>query len=202
MSVNQVLPLTELIEQFRKLQGIGAKSAQRMAYQVLGWEQGEAEKFAEAILKASRDIHFCKECFNFSTGHKPCNICSDTRRNSHSVCIVANVRELGAIERTREFKGKYHVLHGLISPMDGIGPDNLKIKELLQRVSSDPDIDEIILALTPTTEGEATTLYITKLLKPLVKKITRLAFGLAVGSEIDQTDELTLARAFEGRKEC
>ncbi|MDJ0625370.1 MAG: recombination mediator RecR [Candidatus Caenarcaniphilales bacterium] len=200
--MDYVLPLTELIEQFRKLPGIGAKSAQRLAFQMLSWDKKEIEKFANSLLKASNDIHYCPECFNFSTGGGVCNICSSSKRDKSTVCIIASVRELATIERTHEFKGLYHVLHGLISPMDGIGPDNLKIKELLNRLSRHSEINEVILALSPSTEGEATTLYLTRLLKPLIKKITRLSFGLSVGSDIEQTDELTLAKAFEGRREC
>lgn len=200
--MDHVLPLTELIEQLRKLPGIGAKSAARMAFQILGWEKAEIQKFADCLVKASNDIHYCPDCFNFSTGGGLCWICSSSKRQRNSICVVATARELAALERTREYKGLYHVLHGLISPMDGIGPDNLKIKELITRVAKNPDIEEIILALSPSTEGEATTLYLTRLLKPSVNRVSRLAFGLSVGSDIEQTDELTLARALEGRRDC
>jgi recombination protein RecR len=201
--VNYVLPLAELIEQFRKLPGVGSKSAQRLAFQLLSWSKEDIKKFAETLLKASTDINYCPSCFNFSTGQDLCGICANPKRQKKTICIVAGIKDLSALERTLEFKGLYHVLHGLISPMDGIGPDNLKIKELVQRLSTnEEEVEEIILALSPSTEGEATTLYLTRLLKPLVNKVTRLAFGLSVGADIEQTDELTLARALEGRRDC
>jgi recombination protein RecR len=201
MSVEQITPLAELTEQFRKLPGIGAKSAQRMVHTVLNWEKTEIQRFADTLMKVSREVSYCPQCFNFASNGELCNICSSTKRNKDQICVVSTVRDLFALERTHEFKGLYHVLHGNISPMEGIGPDNLRIKELIQRLSKETPA-EIILALTPSTEGEATTLYLNKLLKPFVQKITRLAFGLPVGSEIDQTDELTLTKALEGRKEC
>ncbi len=201
--MNYVLPLAELIEQFRKLPGVGAKSAQRLAFQLLSWSKEDIKKFAEALLKASTDINYCPACFNFSSGQDLCGICSNPKRQKKTICIVAGIKDLSALERTLEFKGLYHVLHGLISPMDGISPENLKIKELVQRLSTQEEqVEEIILALSPSTEGEATTLYLTRLLKPLVGKVTRLAFGLSVGADIEQTDELTLARALEGRRDC
>lgn len=200
--MDYVLPLAELIEQFRKLPGIGAKSAARLAFQLLSWDKGEIQKFASTLMKASTDIHYCPDCYNFSTGGGLCAVCQNTKRNKNVICVVSTVRDLAALDRTNEFNGLFHVLHGLISPMDGIGPDQLKIPELVKRLGRSPDVQEIILALSPSTEGEATTLYLTRLLKPLVGKITRLAFGLSVGSDIEQTDELTLAKALEGRKEC
>lgn len=200
--MDYVAPLAELIEQFRKLSGIGAKSASRLAFQVLSWEKPDIEQFAQVLLRASKDIHYCPDCFNFSTGEALCAVCSNDKRDKNTICVVASIRDLAALDRTSEFKGLYHVLHGLISPMDGIGPDNLKVAELIRRLESKPNIKEVILALSPSIEGEATTLYLTRLLKPLVGKVSRLAFGLSVGSEIEQTDELTLARALEGRKEC
>lgn len=200
--MDYVLPLTELIEQFRKLPGIGAKSAQRLAFQLLSWDKIEIEKFAQAVLKASKDIHYCPDCFNFSTGGGLCAICTSPKREKKVICVVATARDLAAMERTHEFKGLYHVLHGLISPMEGMGPDQLKITELLKRLQRHVEVDEIILALSPSTEGEATTLYLSRLLKPSVKRLTRLAFGLSVGADIEQTDELTLARALEGRRDC
>jgi recombination protein RecR len=194
--------LAELIEQFRKLPGIGAKSAQRLAFQVLSWDKAEIEKFAQCVLSASNQIHYCPDCFNFSTGGGLCATCSSPKRDKQIICLVATARDLAALERTHEFKGLYHVLHGLISPMDGVGPDQLKIKPLINRLKEHTEIQEIILALSPSTEGEATTLYLTRLFKPLGVKITRLAFGLSVGADIEQTDELTLAKALEGRREC
>lgn len=200
--MNYVLPLAELIDQFRKLPGVGSKSAQRLAFQLLSWSKEDIQKFSEVLLKASTEINYCPDCFNFSTGEDLCAICSNPKRSGKTICIVSSIKDLSALERTLEYKGLYHVLHGLISPMDGIGPDNLKIKELLHRISHNEQIEEIILALSPSTEGEATTLYLTRLLKPLIPKITRLAFGLSVGADIEQTDELTLARALEGRRDC
>lgn len=200
--MDYVLPLAELIEQFRKLPGIGAKSAQRLAFQLLSWEKSEIEKFAQSLLAASKQIHYCSDCFNFSTGGGLCAICTNSKRDKQTICLVATARDLAALERTHEFKGLYHVLHGLISPMDGIGPDQLKIIPLINRLKEHSEVKEIILALSPSTEGEATTLYLTRLLKPLNLKITRLAFGLSVGADIEQTDELTLAKALEGRREC
>ncbi|MFN5538550.1 MAG: recombination mediator RecR [Candidatus Melainabacteria bacterium] len=200
--MDYVLPLTELIEQFRRFPGVGAKSAQRMAFQLLSWDKSDIHKFSDIVLRAGKDIHYCPDCFNFSTGGSLCAICTNEKRDKKTICVVSSARDLAALERTLEYKGLFHVLHGLISPMDGIGPDNLKISQLVQRLAKYSDVQEIILALSPSTEGEATTLYLTRLLKPFVSKITRLAFGLSVGSDIEQTDELTLARALEGRKDC
>ncbi len=200
--MDYVLPLTELIENFRKLPGIGAKSAQRLAFQLLSWDREDIEKFAESLLKASKEIHYCPDCFNFSTGGGICAICANPKREKNTICVVSSVRDLAALERTHEYRGLYHVLHGLISPMDGIGPDQLKITPLINRLRERSEVKEIILALSPSTEGEATTLYLTRLIKPSIEKITRLAFGLSVGADIEQTDELTLARALEGRRVC
>jgi recombination protein RecR len=200
--LDYVLPLTELIEQFRKLPGIGAKSAQRLAFQLLSWSKPDIENFAQVVLAASKDIHYCQDCFNFSTGGGLCAICTNPKRDKKTVCVVSTARDLAAMERTHEFKGLYHVLQGLISPMEGMGPDQLKITELIKRLQKYAEVEEVILALSPSTEGEATTLYLTRLLKPLVNKVTRLAFGLSVGADIEQTDELTLARALEGRRDC
>lgn len=196
-----IVPIARLIEQFQKFQGIGAKSAQRLVFQMLGWDQYEIQEFANILSSAAEEIGFCSTCFNFSERDKSCNICSNNRRDSSIVCIVPTVRDLIAIERTNRYQGVFHVLHGLISPMDGIGPDDLKIKELIHRISSG-DVKEIILAISPSTEGEATSLYIVRLIKHLIPKITRLSFGLAVGADIDQTDELTLVKALEGRNIC
>ena len=199
----------DLVQQFRKLSGIGAKSAHRLSFQVLSWNKSDILKFAEVLKRTAEAVSFCPDCFNFSSNDSLCEICSDLKRDKKTICIVASVRELHAIERTGEYKGLYHVLHGLISPLDGISPDDLRIKELLGRLKrsetsetseKNEGIEELIMALSPSTEGEATTLYLTRLLKPFVSRISRLAFGLSVGSDIDQTDELTLARALEGRR--
>lgn len=192
--------ITDLIESFTRFQGIGTKSAQRLIFQLLSWDTPDIQKFASIIGQAATDIDYCSQCFNFSEKNNLCNICSNPQRNTSVLCIVPTIKELMTIERIGTFRGQYHVLHGIISPLDGIVPDDLKIKELITRVHDNQDnIDEIIIALSPSTEGEATTLYISKFLKEYVSKITRLAFGLSVGADIDQTDELTLNKAFEGR---
>lgn len=191
-------PLAELIEGLRRFQGIGAKSAQRMAFQLLDWNKQDIEDFSKVIKNASEQIHFCPDCFNFSVKDSLCNVCNSHKREKSVICVVPTTRELVAIERTGQYKGLYHVLRGLISPLDGISPDDLTIRELLQRIQRD-NIEEIILALSPSTEGEATMLYMSRMLKPIISKVTRLSFGLAVGSDIEQTDELTLAKAFDGR---
>jgi len=195
-------PLSDLIDHLRRLQGVGSKSAQRLAFQIIAWPKDEIQAFSQALQRVAAEISYCPQCFNFSHNDELCQICLDPKRQTQSICVVASVRELSAIERTREYKGLYHVLHGLISPLDGIGPDNLRIKELLHRISSSSSVQEIICALSPSTEGEATTLYLTKILKPHISKISRLAFGLSVGADIDQTDELTLAKALHGRQDC
>lgn len=192
-------PLAKLIEYFQKLPSIGPKSAQRMALYLLKMPPYEVENFAAAMVDARITIKYCEICFNMSSSN-PCEICQNTNRAKEIVCVVAETKDLIAIERTNEFKGTYHVLGGLISPMDGIGPEEIRVKELLNRVHQN-DIKEVILALNPTVEGEATSLYLTKLLKPFGTKVSRIAFGLPLGSELEYADELTLARAIEGRLE-
>ncbi len=199
--MNYESPLKDLIDHFRRFQGIGAKSAQRFAFQVLSWQKSEVLAFAESLKRACEEISLCPQCFNFSLKNQLCEICTDNKRNKNTICIIASARELTALERTGEYKALYHVLHGLISPLDGIGAEQLKIKELLNRISEN-NIEEVIIALNASTEGEATTLYLVRLLKDLVPKISRLAFGLSVGSEIEQTDELTLSKALKGRQIC
>jgi len=192
-------PLANLIEFFQKFPGVGPKSAQRMAFHLLKMPLGEVEKIANVIVESKKTIHYCEICFNMSASN-PCEICSSTRREGSIICVVAETKDLIAIEKTHEYHGLYHVLQGLISPIDGIGADDIRIKELLQRVAKD-NISEIILALNPSVEGEATSLYLNKLIKPFGVKITRIAFGLPVGSDLEYADELTLARAIEGRRE-
>ncbi len=192
-------PLLKLIEEFQKLPGIGPKSAQRMAFHILNQDIQQVEEFSKAMIEAKLKIKRCSLCQNLSA-LDPCEICSNSSRNIKTICVVSESRDLIAIERTNEFKGIYHVLGGLISPIDGIGPEQLAIKELLQTINKH-EPSETILALDTSTEGEATTLYLHRILSPVCNKITRLGFGLPVGSELEYADELTLARALENRSE-
>lgn len=192
-----VAPLSRLIEQFERLPGIGRKTAQRLSFYVLNLPKKDAESFANAIIDAHEKIHHCKVCQNL-TDEEICSICSNEARNKRQICIVENPRDVMAIERTREFDGTYHVLHGAISPLDGIGPEQLRIKELFDRIKND-GADEIIMATNATVEGEATAMYISKLIKPLGIMVTRLAYGIPVGGDLEYSDEVTLRRALEGR---
>ncbi len=192
-------PLAKLIEYFQKLPSIGPKTAMRLALHVVKMPENEVKNFAAALIDAKSTISYCKTCFNMSCSD-PCEICSDLSRNRSIICVVAETKDLMAIEKTNEYRGLYHVLQGLISPIDGIGPDDIRIKELLYRLSKE-DVKEVIFALNPSVEGEATSLYLNKLLKPFNIKITRIAFGLPMGSELEYADEMTLARALEGRVE-
>lgn len=194
-----IVPLTELINQFSRLPGIGKKTAQRLAYSILEQPPERAKAFAEALVNAREKIHFCKCCQSL-TDLEVCQICSDTRRDKTVVCVVEDPRDVMAFERTREYNGVYHVLHGVISPLDNIGPDKLRIKELMERLS-DGTVKEIIMATNPTVEGEATASYISRLVKPMGIKVTRLAYGIPVGGDLEYADEYTLARALEGRNE-
>ncbi len=194
-----IVPLTELVNQFARLPGIGKKTAQRLAYSILEQPPERAKQFADALVNAREKIHFCKVCQSL-TDLDVCQICSDTRRDSSIICVVEDPRDVMAFERTREFNGVYHVLHGVISPLDNVGPDKLKIKELLARLS-DGTVKEIIMATNPTVEGEATASYISHIVKPLDIKVTRLAYGIPVGGDLEYADEYTLARALEGRNE-
>jgi len=197
--MSYIQSMKNLISELAKLPGIGRKSAQRLAYYILSLEDNEAYALSDAIRKVKESIHLCPVCFNI-TDSELCDICSSTRRDNTMLCVVASPRDIAAIEKTREYKGLYHVLHGVISPMDGVGPDNLKIKELLQRLGSS-EILEIIIATNPTIEGEATALYISRLIKPLGIKVTRLAKGMPIGSDLEYADEYTLLSAIEGRVE-
>jgi recombination protein RecR len=188
----------KLIEELKKLPGVGPKSAQRLAFYVLESSLEDVSKLAEAMLEAKRSLKHCSTCFNI-TDRDPCGICSDRSREHSLLCVVSEPKDLMAIERTHEYHGIYHVLGGVISPLNGFGPESLRIKELLERVKT--DVSEIVLALNPTTEGEATALYLTRLLAPLGKKVTRIAYGLPIGSDLDYADEATLTKAFEGRRE-
>lgn len=191
-------PLAQLIEFFQKFPGIGPKSAQRMAFHLLKMPISEVQRFSQVLVEAKENIHYCNICFNMSASN-PCEICTDNRRDKSVICVVAETKDLIAIEKTREYKGLYHVLQGTLSPLDGIGVEDIRIKELLTRVT-DTSINEVILALSPSVEGEATSMYITKLLKPFNIKISRIAFGLPIGSDIEYADEITLAKAIEGRR--
>ena len=192
-------PLAQLIEFFQKFPGIGPKSAQRMAFHLLKMPLSEVQRFSNVLVEAKENIHYCNICFNMSASN-PCEICTDDRRDRTVICVVAETKDLIAIEKTREYKGLYHVLQGTLSPLDGIGVEDIRIKELLTRVT-DENITEVILALSPSVEGEATSMYITKLLKPFKIKISRIAFGLPVGTDLEYADEITLAKALEGRRE-
>lgn len=199
MSNNNIVPLTELINQFERLPGIGKKTAQRLAYNILEQPPERAEKFAKALINARRKIHFCKVCQAF-TDMEICGICDNPARDRTVICVVAEPKDVMAFERTREFNGLYHVLHGLISPLDGITPDQLRIKELMARLGSG-EVTEIIMATNPTVDGEATASYISRLTKPMGVKVTRLAYGVPVGADLEYADEFTLARALSGRNE-
>ncbi len=192
-------PLARLIEYFQKLPSIGPKTAQRLALHILKMNLADVENFASAMVEAKTTIKYCSTCFNISSVD-PCEICSSALRNKDTICVVGEAKDLIAIEKTNEYKGLYHVLGGLISPIDGIGPEDIKIKELLLRVHQN-SIKEIILALNPSVEGEATALYLTKLLKPFGIKVSRISYGIPMGSELEYTDELTLIRALETRVE-
>ncbi len=193
------MPLTELIAQFERLPGIGKKTAQRLAFSILEQPPERAEKFAEALVNARRKIHFCKVCQSL-TDMDVCSICGDSERDRSVICVVEDPKDVMAFERTREYGGTYHVLHGVISPLDGVGPDQLRIKELMARLGSG-EVTEIIMATNPTVEGEATASYLSRLIKPMGIKVTRLAYGIPVGGDLEYADEFTLARALEGRNE-
>lgn len=191
--------IAALIEQFQKFPSVGPKSAQRMAFYLLRMPLSEVQKFAQSMIEAKENTRTCEVCFNLSST-SPCEICQSTRRDKSIICVVAETKDLIAIEKTNEYQGQYHVLQGLISPMDGIGADDIRIKELLSRLT-DENVKEVILALSPSVEGEATSLYLSKLIKPFGIKISRIAFGLPVGADLEYADEITIARAIEGRRE-
>lgn len=199
MSNYNVAPLSRLIEHFERLPGIGRKTAQRLAYYVLKMPDEQAEDFSKAIISAKNDIHYCKQCCNF-TDKELCPICSDKNRDNSVICVVESPRDVVAFERTKEFNGVYHILHGTISPLNGVGPEQICIKELLNRLK-DNSVKEVIMAANPTVEGEATAIYISKLVHPFGVKVTRLAYGVPVGATLEYADEVTLSRALEGRSE-
>ena len=189
--------LQRLLDELGRLPGIGPKSAQRIAYYLLEADAEEARRLAHAILEVKQQVHFCPVCFSYATRER-CDICADSSRDRTSICVVSEPRDVQAIERTGTYRGLYHVLGGVISPMDKIGPDQLHVRELLSRLASD-EVGEVILATNPDVEGEATAAYISRLIKPMGVKVTRIAHGVPVGGELEYTDEVTLLRAFEGR---
>ena len=191
--------LQNLADQFGRLPGIGSKTAQRLAFHVLSLPMEDAEEFAEAILEAKREVHTCPQCQNL-TDRELCPICDDDMRDRSVICVVADPKDVIAMERSREFRGTYHVLHGVISPLNHVTQDDIKIKELLKRVGSG-EVREVIMATNPDTEGEATAMYISRLLRPMEVKVTRLAYGVPVGSQLEYADEVTLSRTLAGRME-
>ena len=192
-------PIAKLIDAFSRLPGIGPKTAGRLAFHVLRMKEEDVLDFAKALVSAKRNLRYCSVCCNI-TDTDPCRICSDKNRDASSICVVQEARDVVAMERTREYHGLYHVLHGAISPMEGIGPDDIKIAELLHRLS-DERVQELILATNPNIEGEATAMYLSKLVKPFGVKVTRIAHGLPVGGDLEYADEVTLSKALEGRRE-
>lgn len=192
--------LEKMVEQFARLPGIGHKTAQRLAFFVLSLPENEVEQFAQAILEAKRSIALCPVCQNLTEGEGLCTICASEKRDGSVVCVVADPKDVIAMERAREYHGTYHVLHGVLSPMNGVGPDDLYIKSLLDRVAQG-EIQEVIMATNPDTEGEATAMYLSRMLKPFGVKVTRLAYGVPVGGHLEYADDATLMRALEGRRE-
>lgn len=196
----QFIPaFSKLVEEFEKLPGIGSKTAQKMAYYIISSDKAVAKEFANALIDAKESIKLCLECQNI-TDKDVCNICSSDKRDKSTICVVEKASDIDVIERTRDYNGLYHVLHGLISPMNDVGPDDIKLPELLKRVSEN-DINEVIMATSPNVEGQATAMYIAKLLKPFEIKVTGLALGIPVGGSLEYSDSITLARAMENRKE-
>ncbi len=191
-------PLAELIEHLEKLPGIGPKSAQRMGFHILRMPADDVRRFAEAMVEARTTLRLCCDCQNF-TSEERCAICADSRRQDGVICVVGDPRDVAAVERTHEYKGRYHVLHGLLNPLEGVSPEDLKVKELLARIQ--PSLEEVIIATNPTVEGDATALYLARLICPLGVRVTRLAHGMPIGGELDYADSATLHSAFEYRRE-
>ena len=192
-------PISRLIEEFSKLPGVGRKTAQRLAFHVINMNMNDVEALSKAIVDAKKEIRYCSVCYNI-TDKAVCSMCSNKNRDDSIICVVEDPRDVAAMEKTKEFNGKYHVLNGVISPMDGIGPDMIRIKELIQRLSNQ-DVKEIIMATNPTIEGEATAMYIARLLKPMGINVTSIAHGLPVGGDLEYADEVTITKALEGRRE-
>lgn len=193
------LPIQRLLDELERLPGVGPKSAQRIAYWLLTTEQTDAQRLADSIIEVKRSIHFCARCFNFAEGEL-CNVCADPERDESIICVVEEPRDLAAVERTAGYRGVYHVLHGAISPIDGIGPEQLRVRELLDRIGGG-EIREVVIATNPNVEGETTALYLARLIKPLGITVTRIASGLPVGGDLEYADEVTLGRALEARRE-
>ena len=191
--------IEKLIESFEKLPSIGHKTAARLAFYMLDLSEQETNEFISSIVNAKKNLKFCSQCYNI-TDTDPCPICGNPKRDSSTICVVEDVKDIVAMERTHEYKGVYHVLHGSISPMNGIGPEDIKLKELISRIGQN-EIKELILATNPRVEGEATAMYISKLVKPMGVKVTRIAHGIPVGGDLEYTDEVTLSKALEGRRE-
>lgn len=192
--------LEALVEQFARLPGIGTKSAQRLAFFVLSLPEDEAFAFSDAIAEAKRSIHLCPVCSNFTQGDGPCPVCDNPKRDKSVICVVADPKDVIAIERSREYNGLYHVLHGVLSPINHVGPDDLHIKSLIGRIAASP-VREVIMATNPDTEGETTAMYLSRLIKPFEVMVTRLAYGIPVGGHLEYADDATLIRALEGRRE-
>lgn len=192
-------PITRLLEELERLPGVGPKSAQRIAYWLLTAQTADAERLSRAIVDVKNSIHLCPRCFNFAEGDL-CEICADIKRDSSIICVVEEPRDVAAVERVAEYRGLYHVLHGAVSPIDGIGLEQLRVRELIERLGTE-DIEEVVVATNPNVEGETTALYLAKLIKPLGIKVTRIASGLPVGGDLEFADEVTLGRAIEARRE-
>ena len=199
MSQFYAAPVARLIEELQRLPGIGPKSAQRLAFYILKGEESDVLRLADALAEVKRSVHFCPRCFNFAE-EELCDICSDPRRDTTMICVVEEPKDIVAFERTGEFAGLYHVLQGAISPIDGVGPEQLRVRELIARLNDDT-VTEVIVATNPSVEGETTALYLARLVKPLGVRVTRIASGLPVGGDIEYADEVTLGRAMEGRRE-
>ena len=195
----QLEPIAKMVSQLSRLPGIGQKSAQRLAYHIIGMQLEDVRELASAIYQGRKAIRYCEVCGNYATDSQ-CDICADSRRQNGQICVVRDPRDVAAIERMRDFRGTYHVLHGTLSPMDGIGPEDIRIKELMMRLQDD-SVKEIILATNPDIEGEATAAYIARLVKPMGLLVTRIAHGVPVGSDLEYADEITLSKAMEGRRE-
>lgn len=191
-------PMARLIEELVRLPGVGPKTAQRLAFFLIAQSPADVQSLAESIVEAKKRINYCSQCFHF-TEEDPCSICSDPKRDQNFICVVEEPRDVIAMERTKSFSGVYHVLHGSISPLEGIGPNQLKVKELVAKIK--PEVEEVVLATDPNVEGEATAMYLARLLKPIGVKVTRMAHGMPVGSDLEYVDEVTLSKALEGRRE-
>ena len=195
----EVEAISRLVNQLSKLPGVGRKTAQRLAYHIISQPEDQVRELAVSIFNGKKQVHFCPVCGNF-TDVDPCAICADSERRRDVICVVKDPRDVNAMERMRDYNGLYHVLHGVISPMDGVGPDDIRIRELMERLA-DGTVKEVVLATNPDVEGEATAAYIARLIKPMGVKVTRIAHGVPVGGELEYTDEVTLLRAFQGRRE-